>query len=253
MTGAGVSAESGVPTFRGAGGYWRKYQATDLATTEAFERDPSLVWEFYHYRRDFMGKCSPNPAHYAIAALETKLKAQGKEFLLLTQNIDRLHHAAGSKNLLEIHGSLWVLRCTVCEKVTENRTQPLCPALKDRGSPEENTTLPPIPTADLPSCSCGGLLRPHVVWFGEHLDTEIMAKSHAAINACDLFIVVGTSAIVYPAAAWAPMAASRGVPTIEINLEKTANTDRLMISFQAKAGELLPTLFNISPSELLKK
>jgi len=179
-----------------------------------------------------------------------KLKEQGKKFLLITQNIDRLHHAAGSQNILELHGSLWLIRCTICNKVTENRTQPLCPALQGRGSPEENTALPPIPYDSLPKCPCGGLLRPHVVWFNESLDSKVMATAIDAINECDLFLVIGTSAIVYPAAAFAPMVAKRGVPTVEINLEKTTNTDQLMLAFQGKAGELLPTLLKFTEDDL---
>jgi len=179
-----------------------------------------------------------------------RFREQGKQFLLITQNIDRLHHAAGSKNIIELHGSLWLIRCTICNKVTENRTQPLCPALQGRGSPEENTDLPPIPYDSLPKCECGGLLRPHVVWFNEQLDPDVMATVREALNACDLFLVIGTSAIVYPAAAFAPMVASRGVPTVEINLEKTSNTERLKFAFQGKAGELLPTLLNLTEAEL---
>jgi NAD-dependent deacetylase len=145
LTGAGISAESGVPTFRGADGLWRNLRATDLATPEAFARDPALVWEFYNWRRELLGQLSPNAAHRALVALEQRVP----DFWLITQNIDGLHHAAGSRRVLELHGNIWRLRCTGCGRMTEDRQ--------------------PLPAR--PICrACGQLLRPHVVWFGESLD-----------------------------------------------------------------------------------
>ena len=139
LTGAGVSAESGVPTFRGAGGFWRQYQAQDLASPDAFKSDPSLVWEFYHYRREVMGTKEPNPAHLAIAECEARLEKEKKRLVVITQNIDELHKRAGSKNILELHGSLFRVRCTNCDNETENKDSPICEALRGKGSPDPNT------------------------------------------------------------------------------------------------------------------
>merc|ERR1712154_441979 len=152
LTGAGVSAESGVPTFRGAGGFWRRYRAQELATPEAFQMNPSLVWEFYHYRREVMLHKHPNPAHEAIAEIEKRFSEEGKKVVVITQNIDELRRRAGSENILELHGSLFRVRCTRCGEVTEK----------------------------LPRCrqsGCGGLLRPHVVWFGEGLNSQVLKET----------------------------------------------------------------------------
>jgi len=230
LTGAGVSAESGVPTFRGAGGFWRTYQAQDLATPGAFYRDPSLVWEFYHYRREVMLSKSPNPAHFAIAECAERLKAEGRRLRVITQNIDELHTTAGTKDLLELHGSLFRVRCLDCDEVTENRDSPICKALEGRGAPDPDAQAARIPEKDLPRCknpSCGGLLRPHVVWFGERLDEEVLDAAEDELEECDLCLVVGTSSVVYPAAMFAPQVAARGVPVAEFNMEKTPATRKL--------------------------
>ena len=206
LTGAGVSAESGVPTFRGAGGFWREFQAQQLATPEAFEEDPSLVWEFYHYRREVMLEKQPNPAHLAIAQAEKKLKELGKRLIVITQNIDELHKRAGSENILELHGSLFRVRCTRCGEETSNYDSPICEALRDKGKPDPNAGSANIPVKDLPTCqSCGGLLRPAVVWFGEGLNHDVLGQAHDEIEECDVCMVVGTSSVVYPAAMFAPM------------------------------------------------
>lgn len=242
LSGAGISAESGVPTFRGAGGYWRVYQAQQLATPEAFEDNPSLVWEFYSYRREVMQSKHPNPAHIAIAELEKRFKPQGRTVTVITQNIDELHRRAGSANILELHGSLFKTRCTDCEKVLENFDSPICPALKDKGSPSPDASDATIPLAELPTCKkCGGLLRPHVVWFGESLDTAVTDAASDAMAECDLCLLVGTSSVVYPAAGYAPMLAARGVPVAEFNLEVTPVTGNFKFHFQGKCGEILPT------------
>ena len=207
LTGAGVSAESGVPTFRGAGGFWRTYQAQQLATPEAFAENPSLVWEFYHYRREVMGSKHPNPAHTAIADIEKRFVEEGKQVVVITQNIDGLHKRAGSSNILELHGNLFKVRCTKCHLVEVNNDSPLCEALRDRGAPEPDAVSTRIPVEDLPRCSkvgCGGLLRPHVVWFGEGLNGEVLAAAEDHLDNSDLCLVVGTSSIVYPAAMFAP-------------------------------------------------
>ncbi|XP_047657854.1 NAD-dependent protein deacylase sirtuin-5, mitochondrial isoform X5 [Tachysurus fulvidraco] len=243
ITGAGVSAESGVPTFRGAGGYWRKWQAQDLATPEAFSRDPSLVWEFYHYRREVMQSKEPNPAHLAIAECEARLSQQGRSVVVITQNIDELHRRAGSKNVLEIHGSLFKTRCMSCGEVKANYKSPICPALEGKGAPDPKAKDARIPEKHLPRCEvqgCGGLLRPHVVWFGESLDPDILARVDQELDRCDLCLVVGTSSIVYPAAMFAPQVAARGVPVAEFNMECTPATMRFMFHFEGPCGSTLP-------------
>ncbi|XP_031997296.1 NAD-dependent protein deacylase sirtuin-5, mitochondrial isoform X1 [Hylobates moloch] len=243
ISGAGVSAESGVPTFRGAGGYWRKWQAQDLATPLAFAQNPSRVWEFYHYRREVMGSKEPNAGHRAIAECETRLGKQGRRVVVITQNIDELHRKAGTKNLLEIHGSLFKTRCTSCGVVAENYKSPICPALSGKGAPEPGTQDASIPIEKLPRCEeagCGGLLRPHVVWFGENLDPAILEEVDRELAHCDLCLVVGTSSVVYPAAMFAPQVAARGVPVAEFNTETTPATNRFRFHFQGPCGTTLP-------------
>ncbi|XP_075441790.1 NAD-dependent protein deacylase sirtuin-5, mitochondrial isoform X3 [Ascaphus truei] len=200
ITGAGVSAESGVPTFRGAGGYWRKWQAQQLATPEAFARNPSRVWEFYHHRREVMLTKSPNPAHVAIAECEARLSKQGRKMVLITQNIDELHRRAGSRSLFEIHGSLFKTRCTNCGSVRENYNSPVCPALAGKGAPEPEVQEAGIPVQELPRCEehgCSGLLRPDVVWFGETLDSNVLGEVEKELEICDLCLVVS-----FPRALW---------------------------------------------------
>ena len=207
LTGAGVSAESGVPTFRGAGGFWRTYQAQELATPQAFAENPSLVWEFYHYRREVMISKSPNAAHTAIAEIEARFVGQGKRVVVITQNIDMLHKRAGSKNIIELHGSLFKTRCTKCEDIRSNHESPICEGLRGYGAPDPDAGEVRLPVSSLPRCqveNCGGLLRPHVVWFGEGLDEDVLMKTDEELDSCDLCLVVGTSSIVYPAAMFAP-------------------------------------------------
>ncbi|CAG2058405.1 unnamed protein product [Timema podura] len=240
LTGAGVSAESGVPTFRGAGGFWRKYVAQDLATPEAFTRNPSLVWEFYHYRREL--------AHEALAECESRLKREGKNFLLITQNIDGLHLKAGSQEVLELHGSLFKTRCLKCGRVSENRDSPICPALKEKGAPEPEVKDSCVSVEDLPHCSetnCHGLLRPHVVWFGEGLDQKILIKAGKALEKCDLCLVIGTSSVVYPAAMFAPQVAARGIPVAEFNIEATPATYDFKFHFEGPCGSTVPEALSL--------
>ncbi|XP_055988382.1 NAD-dependent protein deacylase sirtuin-5, mitochondrial [Sorex fumeus] len=243
LSGAGVSAESGVPTFRGAGGYWRKWQAQDLATPQAFARNPSQVWEFYHYRREVMLSKAPNPGHLAIAECEARLHKQGRRVMVITQNIDELHRRAGTKNLLELHGSLFKTRCTSCGVVAENYKSPICPALAGKGAPDPDAQDARIPVENLPRCEeagCGGLLRPHVVWFGENLDPVVLEAVDTELALCDLCLVVGTSSVVYPAAMFAPQVSARGVPVAEFNTEVTPATDRFRFHFQGPCGTTLP-------------
>jgi NAD-dependent deacetylase len=174
ITGAGISAESGVPTFRGPHGLWRQYRAEDLATPQAFQRDPRLVWEWYDWRRRLISEKVPNAGHFAIAAMEGLFK----EFLLITQNVDGLHRKAESSKLIEIHGNLWRVRCMDEGKVSSNAEVPL-------------REIPP-------RCECGALLRPNVVWFGESISENDLDDSHMALQECDFLLVVGTSAVVQP-------------------------------------------------------
>ena len=220
LTGAGISAESGVPTFRGAGGLWRDYRPEDLATPEAFHANPRLVWEWYAWRRGLIAQARPNPGHDALAALERRVPS----FTLITQNVDGLHALAGSRAILEIHGSLWRTRCLGCRAVREERA----PAF-DR--------IPPL-------CRCGDLLRPDVVWFGEPLPDDLVRRSIAAVDRCDLMLVVGTSGVVQPAASFADAALARGVPVVEINLDPTPLSECATIALRGRSGEILPRLIS---------
>ena len=219
LTGAGISAESGVPTFRGAAGLWKQFRAEDLATPEAFERNPELVWEWYDWRRSLIAKVNPNPGHRALAELERRTP----HFTLVTQNVDGLHGRAGSKAILEIHGSIWDLRCTRCRRWWRDDT---------------------VPLRSTPHCECGGLARPGVVWFGENLPSDIWKRSRDAVESCDVFLVVGTSAVVYPAASLIPVAASAGAKIIEINVEATAVSRLVNVALTGPAGEILPKLLD---------
>jgi len=222
LTGAGVSAESGVPTFRGADGLWQNYSVTELATPQAFARDPELVWRFYNWRRQLIGRVSPNPAHLALAELERRIR----RFTLVTQNVDGLHGLAGSRNILEIHGNLWKVECTGCGTVYPDRSSDL--GLR-------------------PTCrSCGSLLRPHVVWFGESLDPDLLTRALSACRSSQLMLVIGTSSIVQPAASFALQAREAGSTLVEINLEKTPHSDSMDLAIQGKAGEIVPELLEDS-------
>jgi NAD-dependent deacetylase len=218
LTGAGISAESGVPTFRGEDGLWKQYRAEELATPSAFQANPKLVWEWYDWRRGIIGKAEPNPGHWAIAEMEGIFP----HFCLITQNVDGLHRRAGSTKVIEIHGNLWDLRCVAEGTVREDYR---CP-------------LPEIP----PTCECGALLRPHVVWFGESLDQGDLARAYQLIEECDLLLVVGTSAVVQPVASFPLMAKQGGSFVIEVNMDSTPISGLVDASFQGKAGEILPAL-----------
>ncbi|HZE98669.1 MAG TPA: NAD-dependent deacylase [Planctomycetota bacterium] len=218
LTGAGISAESGVPTFRGAGGLWRQFRPEDLATPEAFENDPRLVWEWYDWRRGLIAEAKPNPGHQALVELERR----AADFALVTQNVDGLHALAGSQAVLEIHGSLWRTRCGACGERRECREAKLA-------------ALPPL-------CSCGGLLRPDVVWFGESLSHELLLRSMEAVGACDLMLVVGTSGLVQPASSFADAVLAAGKPVVEVNLDPTPLSGRATMSLRGPSGELLPRL-----------
>jgi NAD-dependent deacetylase len=219
LTGAGISADSGVPTFRGQDGLWQSYRAEDLATPEAFERDPRLVWEWYNWRRELIATKSPNPAHFALAELEQR---GNDRMWLITQNVDGLHRAAGSRRLSEIHGNIWMVRCTGCSAVTEDRRVPI-----------------PI----LPMCEgCGALVRPHIVWFGESLDPADLRRCSKALQSCDLLLVIGTSGVVYPAAGFASVAKQAGATVVEINLDETPQSNLVDLALRGRAKDLMPQL-----------
>jgi NAD-dependent deacetylase len=221
LTGAGVSAESGVPIFRGEAGLWRQYRPEELATPRAFARDPTLVWEWYDWRRGLISECQPNPAHHALAGIEARLP----DFTLVTQNVDGLHRLAGSRHVLELHGDIWRMRCTRQGTTLVDRTTP----------------LPEIP----PRCAeCGALLRPDVVWFGESLPGDVLEAAFAASAACNVMLVVGTSAVVQPAATLPLIAKQNGAVLVEINPQPTPLSDYADLTLRQPATHALPQLWN---------
>lgn len=222
-TGAGVSAESGLSTFRDKQtGLWAKYRPEDLATPQAFQRDPRMVWEWYEWRRGFVADAKPNAGHLALAAIEVAGGPAAADFLLVTQNVDGLHARAGSRNLVELHGNI---RHSVCF---------------DHRHPAESWA----PTDDPPPrCgACGSRLRPDVVWFGESLPAAALRRAQEAAARCDLFLSIGTSAMVYPAAELPFLAASNGATVIEINPEATPLSRHADFVLREKAGIALPAI-----------
>jgi NAD-dependent deacetylase len=218
LTGAGISKESGLPTFRGAEGLWRQRRPEQLATPEAFARDPKTVWEWYDWRRSVVARAEPNPGHLALVELEKSTAG----FALITQNVDGLHDRAGSRRLLKLHGDIWTVRCTGCGQESINRDVPLAQ----------------IP----PPCACGALLRPGVVWFGESLPQQTLEESVAAAQRAQVFLVIGTSGVVQPAASLPLLAREAGARLIEVNPEETPLTPLADASFRSLSGELLPRL-----------
>lgn len=218
LTGAGISAESGIPTFRDAGGLWKNFRAEDLATPQAFARDPKLVWEWYGWRRSLIAHAQPNAGHRALAELEKRTS----KFTLITQNVDGLHDRAGSTRLLKLHGDIWTLRCTLCGR--------------ERHDPR--SSLPDLP----PLCACGAIERPGVVWFGENLPPEIWLQAEQAASVADLFLVIGTSALVYPAAGLVHRAKASGAKVVEVNPAETPVSGMVDFSWRAPAAEALPLL-----------
>jgi len=217
ITGAGISAESGVPTFRGSGGLWRTFRAEDLATPEAFARDPALVWEWYWWRRSRIAAARPNPGHLALARFEGRFPA----FTLLTQNVDGLHVEAGSRDIIELHGNIWRARCTgEPRRVFDQRRE--------------------MPGPDVPRCPCGALLRPDVVWFGEPLDPAAVDRAADAVRACDVLLVIGTSAVVYPVAALPSLARRGQAIVVEVNVDPTPLTAEADIVLRGPSGVILP-------------
>ena len=217
ITGAGVSAASGIPTFRGAQGLWRSFRPEELATPEAFARDPGTVWEWYAWRRELVSRARPNRAHEILAGWSRSRRFE--RFALVTQNVDGLHERAGTRGVIRFHGSLFEVGCwNAC------RGSP-------RRWPDERVPFPEMP----PRCPhCGGLLRPGVVWFGEAIPPEALSASLDALD-CDVCLVVGTSSVVYPAAGLAAEAKRRGAFTVEVNPEATDVSASLDLAIAAPA------------------
>jgi NAD-dependent deacetylase len=219
LTGAGISAESGVPTFRGEEGLWKKFRPEELANFHAFIRNPDLVWEWYAYRRKLIHEVKPNAGHYALVELERRVK----DFTLVTQNVDNLHRRAGSKSMVELHGNIERSYCIDCGAIVEE--------------------LDIDSLTKAPRCvHCGGLVRPDVVWFGEMLPREAFSRAEQAARHCDLFLCIGTSAVVYPAASLPYTAFDQGAFVVEINRELTELSTRAHESLLGAAGEILPQL-----------
>ncbi|RGB25622.1 NAD-dependent protein deacylase sirtuin-5, mitochondrial [Rhizophagus diaphanus] len=235
ICGAGLSAESGIPTFRGEGGFWRTFEATELATPSAFKANPSRVWEFYHYRRELVLKKQANNAHKALVNFENKILSQtpqNQTFTVITQNVDGL--SSNLKNFIEMHGSLFRTRCTKCGDIKKNYDSPICEALKGTEDSNFDTNLP---IEKLPFCTkCQGLLRPDVVWFNEKLDQNILSKIHEELDKCDLLLVIGTSGTVYPAAGYSNYVKLRGGKIAIFNIEDTGDAD---FKFIGPCGETL--------------
>ncbi len=222
LTGAGISAESGIPTFRGTDGLWEGYRVEQVATPEAFEADPELVWRFYSMRRERAAQCKPNPAHRALAEVEERI---GDRLLICTQNVDSLHEQAGSRRVVHMHGELFLTRCS-------SQSCGSAPFFDDRCYPTR---------ADVPACAqCGSLLRPHICWFGEvpfELETVF-----DALDRCTVFLTVGTSGMVEPAASFVRHARRNGARTFYVGPEEPANAPSFSEIFLGKAGEVLPGL-----------
>jgi NAD-dependent deacetylase len=215
LTGSGVSAESGIPTFRGEEGLWENYRAEELATPGAFQKNPKLVWEWYHWRKGIIGKAEPNSAHFVIATMEKFFD----NFMLITQNVDGLHRKAGNGRILELHGNIWFTKCFRCGKKFGERT-----------------------SKDLQKCDCGGFIRPDVVWFGESLDREILEEAFRRSREAEICFVVGTSGVVQPAASLPFVAKENGAYVIEVNIERTPISTIADEFISGKAGEVMQRL-----------
>jgi NAD-dependent deacetylase len=219
LTGAGVSAESGIPTFRDAQtGLWAQYRPEDLATPEAFTRNPKLVWDWYAWRGDLVRAAQPNPGHYALAAMQRQVD----RFTLITQNVDGFHQLAGSTGVIELHGSILRIKCSREDVVIDQwaasaETPPRCPR-------------------------CGAYLRPDVVWFGERLPPDALEAAAEAANTCDVFFSIGTSGLVEPAASLARLALQHGAAVLEVNPTETPLTSRATYVLTGASGAILPVL-----------
>ena len=219
FTGAGISAESHIPTFRGADGLWRNYAPEKLATAEAFAASPRLVWEWYDWLRGLIHAAQPNPGHLALAEFERRAPDR---FTLVTQNMDGLHERAGSRDVVKLHGDIWLLQCTRCGREQRN----------------EQVPMEPLP----PRCSCGGILRPAIVWFGEMLPAAEWLRARDAARTADLFLSIGTSAVVYPAARLVQEARQWGARVAIVNPDPTPADGLADWLLRGPAGEILPRL-----------
>ena len=222
LTGAGISAESGIPTFRDAlTGLWENFRPEELATPEAFVANPRLVWDWYAWRREKVAGAAPNAGHFALVEIENACRARGVDFTLITQNVDGLHERAGTRRLVELHGNIRRVKCF------------------DNGHAVKSW-----PDADgVPKCPhCGSLLRPDVVWFGESLPAEALVQAMAAARSCEVFLCVGTSTVVEPAASLPFLALDEGAKVIEVNPAPTPLTRRATVSIAGAAGTVLPHL-----------
>ncbi len=219
ITGAGISSESGIPTFRGEGGLWRNYRAEDLATPEAFAKNPDLVWEWYDWRREICANASPNPGHLTLAKWETLVP----DFTLITQNVDGLHPRAGSKNLYQIHGNIFTARCLGCGNLTD---------IDPKKQREDSCSI------------CRSKLRPHILWFGETYESGLLESCFKRTSSSDLILIIGTSANVSVPASMAKEGIRNGALSIEINPERTSLSNLVDYSLQGKSGEILPKLLD---------
>jgi NAD-dependent deacetylase len=221
LTGAGISAESGVATFRGVDGLWSKLKPEELANFDTFMKNPEMVWEWYTYRKKIIHEVQPNPAHHALVEMESSIS----DFTLVTQNIDNLHYRAGNKKVLELHGNIERSYCISCSKFIDQIQ---------------------VPTeGNVPSCSCGGIIRPDVVWFGEMLPEGVFESAVESATRSELFLCIGTSAVVYPAAGLPRTARRNGAYVVEINMEKTDLSHQIQETIIGRAGEVLPALLQI--------
>ncbi|MFO7445838.1 MAG: NAD-dependent deacylase [Ignavibacteriaceae bacterium] len=217
FTGAGISAESGIPTFRGVDGIWNKMKPEELASFKGFMKNPELVWEWYKYRKKIVHESMPNPGHIAIAEMQEIIP----EVIVVTQNVDNLHRRAGSKIIYELHGNIERNFCIDCKKRYDNEIDL---------------------TAKIPTCTCGGMIRPDVVWFGEFLPEDQFTAAEKAAQNCGVFVVAGTSAVVFPAAGLIYTAKQSGAYIIEVNLEETEISRYADVSFFNKTGVVLPNI-----------
>ena len=218
LTGAGISAESGVPTFRGEGGIWNKFKPEELATVDAFMSNPKLVWEWYLWRRQIMSEVGPNPAHHALVDMESLYD----DFSLITQNVDGLHRVAGSKKIYEVHGNISLNKCLDCSRPYDGEIN--------------------LDDDKLPQCRCGGKIRPDVVWFGEMLPADVINKAFIASERAELFFSIGTSALVHPAASLPFTAKQSGAYLVEVNLDPTPLSDYADYAIHGPAGEIMPEI-----------
>jgi NAD-dependent deacetylase len=222
ICGAGISQESGVPTFRGKGGLWEKYRPEELANFDAFIKNPVLVWEWYNYRKKLISEVNPNPGHYALYEMENLFE----KFFIITQNVDGLHHKAGNKNVIEIHGNIMHSKCIECDKIHYD-------------VPIQEKVV------SIPKCECGGMIRPNVVWFGELISENLLMDSYKLLKDCQLLFVIGTSGNVYPVASFPIIAKENDAYLVEINKEKTTISYMMDEILEGQAGVFLPKIVEI--------